>query len=299
MILDLPIGIDCAVLNFFCIKKLNWEKMSKKIIVITGASSGMGKDFALALLREGHTVYGLARRKEKMNDIVRAGGVAIAMDITNESQVANAVQHILGEQEKIDVLINNAGYAVYGTVEEVPIEVARRQFEVNLFGLASITQKIIPGMRKNRSGKIINISSMGGKMYTPLGAWYHATKHALEGWSDCLRVELIPYGVDVVIIEPGGIQTEFGNVFQQQLQGDAENGPYADALQKIIASTKEMSENGKLSDPSVITNLILKAVNSKRPETRYVAGAYAKPLMFMRKYLGDRTFDKILRRQFQ
>ena len=274
-------------------------KMNKKVIVITGASSGMGKDFALALLKEGHTVYGLARRVEKMDEIVKAGGSAIAMDITNESQIDSAVSQILHEQGKIDVLINNAGYAVYGTVEEVPIEVARRQFEANLFGLASITQKVIPGMRENKSGTIINISSMGGKIYTPMGAWYHATKHALEGWSDCLRVELIPFNVNVVIIEPGGIQTEFSDVFQEQLQGDTENGPYVDALQKIIASIKEMSENDKLSHPKVITNLILNAVNSRKPKTRYVAGAYAKPLMFMRKYLGDRTFDKILMRQFQ
>lgn len=271
----------------------------KKTIVVTGASSGMGKDFALSLLKQGHTVYGLARRKEKMNDIVAAGGKAIAMDITDEGQVDAAVKQILAEQENIDVLINNAGYAVYGTVEEVPIDVARRQFEVNMFGLASITQKLIPGMRANKSGTIINISSMGGKMYTPMGAWYHATKHALEGWSDCLRLELIPFGVNVVIIEPGGIQTEFGNVFQEQLQGDHENGPYAEALQKIIASINEMSDKGKLSEPRVITNLIHKAIDSKRPKTRYVAGAFAKPLMFMRKYFGDRVFDRILMQQFQ
>ncbi len=271
----------------------------KKVILITGASSGMGKDFALALLKKGHTVYGLARRVEKMEDVVKAGGKAIAMDITDETQIENAVSQVMQEQGKVDVLINNAGYAVYGTVEEVPIDKARRQFEVNLFGLASLTQKIIPGMRSNRSGTIINISSMGGKMYTPMGAWYHASKHALEGWSDCLRVELAPFGVHVVIIEPGGIETEFSDVFQQNLQGDAENGPYADALQKIIESTRSMSEGGQLSPPSVITNLIVKAVHSKRPKTRYVAGAFAKPLMFMRKYLSDRMFDKILMRQFQ
>ncbi|MEO1009935.1 MAG: oxidoreductase [Bacteroidota bacterium] len=271
----------------------------KKIIVITGASSGMGKAFALHLIKKGHTVYGLARRVEKMNDIVMAGGKAIAMDITDEAQVENAVNQILKEQGKVDVLINNAGYAVYGTVEEVPIDAARRQFEVNLFGLASITQKIIPGMRERKSGTIINISSMGGKMYTPMGAWYHATKHALEGWSDCLRVELTPFGVDVVIIEPGGIATEFGDVFQENLQGDVKNGPYAESLRKIIEATSEMYGNGKLSPPSVITNLIDKAVHSKKPKTRYVAGAYAKPLMFMRKYLGDRQFDKILMKQFQ
>lgn len=259
----------------------------------------MGKDFALDLLKKGHTVYGLARRVEKMNDLVEAGGKAIAMDVTNEEQIQNAVDQIIKDEGKVDVLINNAGYAVYGTVEEVPVDVARRQFEVNIFGLASLTQKIIPGMRERKSGTIINISSMGGKMYTPMGAWYHATKHALEGWSDCLRVELTPFGVDVVIIEPGGIATEFGNVFLENLQGDAEKGPYADALQKIISSTSEMSENGKLSDPSVITKLIDKAVHARKPKTRYVAGAFAKPLMFMRKHLGDRNFDKILMRQFQ
>lgn len=273
--------------------------MDKKVIMITGASSGMGKDCALELLKKGHLVYGLARRVEKMEDIVQAGGKAIAMDITDESQVKNAVDQVMNEQGKVDVLINNAGFAIYGPVEEVPIDQARRQFEVNIFGLANLTQKIIPGMREKKSGTIINISSMGGKMYTPMGAWYHATKHALEGWSDCLRIELKPFGVDVVIIEPGGIATEFGDVFQDNLQGDIENGPYARVLQKIIKSSKEMSEKGQLSPPSVITNLIDIAVHSKKPKTRYVAGAYAKPLMFMRKYMGDRLFDKIMMSQLQ
>lgn len=271
----------------------------KKVILITGASSGMGKDFALHLLKKGHIVYGLARRVEKMDDIVKAGGKAIAMDITNEAQIESAVNQVIQEQGKVDVLINNAGYAVYGPVEEASIDAARRQFEVNIFGLASITQKIIPVMRVKKSGTIINISSMGGKMYTPFGAWYHATKHALEGWSDCLRVELQSFGIDVVIIEPGGIETEFTNVFMENLQGDAKKGPYADSLQKIIKSSTEMAEKGQLSPPSVITKLIDKAVHSKKPKTRYVAGAFAKPLMFMRKYLGDRTFDKILMKQLQ
>ncbi|TNE51814.1 MAG: SDR family NAD(P)-dependent oxidoreductase [Deltaproteobacteria bacterium] len=268
-----------------------------QVIMITGASSGMGKDFALALLKKGHMVYGLARRVEKMQDIVQAGGKAIAMDITDEAQVQSAVEQVIREKGRVDVLINNAGYAVYGPVEEVPIDKARRQFEVNMFGLASITQKVLPHMRERGSGRIINISSMGGKVYTPMGAWYHATKHALEGWSDCLRVELMPFGIDVVIIEPGGIATEFTDVFQANLQGDSENGPYASGLQSIIQSTKQMAS--QLSPPSVITKLILRAVHSKRPKTRYVAGAYAKPLIFMRKYLSDRMFDRILNSQFQ
>ncbi len=268
-----------------------------QVIMITGASSGMGKDFALELLKKGHRVYGLARRVEKMQDIVQAGGNAIGMDITEETQVQNAVEQVIREQGRVDVLINNAGYAVYGPVEEVPIDKARRQFEVNMFGLASITQKVLPHMRAQGSGRIINISSMGGKVYTPMGAWYHATKHALEGWSDCLRVELMPFGIDVVIIEPGGIATEFTDVFQENFQGDAEHGPYATALQSIIQSTKTMAS--QLSPPSVITKLIEKAVHSKRPKTRYVAGAYAKPLMFMRKYLSDRMFDRILMSQLK
>lgn len=271
----------------------------KKVIVVTGASSGMGKDFALNLLKKGHIVYGLARRIEKMDDLVKEGGRAIEMDITNEGQIQKAVELVLKEQGKVDVLINNAGYAIYGAVEEASIDTARRQFEVNLFGLASITQKIIPGMRERRSGTIINISSMGGKMYTPFGAWYHATKHALEGWSDCLRVELSPFNVNVVIIEPGGIKTEFTDVFIQNLEGDLENGPYAGALKKVVDSSREMAEKGKLSQPRVITNLIDKAVHGKNPKTRYVAGAYAKPLMFMRKYLGDRMFDRILMSQIR
>jgi short-subunit dehydrogenase len=273
--------------------------MDKKVIIVTGASAGMGKDFALHLLKKGHTVYGMARRVEKMDDIVKAGGKAIALDITNEEQINSAVNQVINEQEKIDVLINNAGYALYGSVEESSIDAARKQFEVNIFGLASLTQKIIPGMRERKSGTIINISSMGGKMYTPFGAWYHATKHALEGWSDCLRVELKPHNVDVVIVEPGGIKTEFTNVFIQNLQGDLENGPYSSELKKVVQSSKAMAEGGKLSNPSVITNLIDKAVHSKKPKTRYVAGAYAKPLMFMRKYLGDKRFDKILLSQLK
>ncbi len=268
--------------------------MNKKVIIVTGASSGMGKDFALQLLKQGHKVYGLARRVDQMQDIISAGGKAIAMDVTEESQIQSAIDTVLSEQGYIDVLINNAGFPVYGPVEEVPISEAKRQFEVNIFGLASITQKVIPGMRERRSGKIINISSMGGKMYTPLGAWYHATKHALEGWSDCLRIELATYGIDVVIVEPGGIKTEFSDVFLNNFYGDAQNGPYASMMQIIAKSTREMSEKNQLSDVSVITNLIDKAVNSSKPKTRYVAGAYAKPLMWMRKYLGDRIFDRIV-----
>lgn len=269
----------------------------KKIILITGASSGLGKDFALQLLKEGHIVYGAARRIDKMNDIESAGGKAIEMDVTNEEQIKAAVKTIINEQGKIDVLINNAGYAVYGAVETVSTEDAKRQFDVNIFGLANITKEVLPHMRKQNSGKIINISSMGGKMYTPMGAWYHATKHALEGWSDCLRLELQPFNIDVVIIEPGGIKTEFGDVLYDPMVSRSKGTPYESMANILAKTTKEMYDKGKVSPPSVITNLIIKAINSKKPKTRYVAGKFAKPMMFIRKYFGDRVFDKIIMSQ--
>jgi NADP-dependent 3-hydroxy acid dehydrogenase YdfG len=160
----------------------------KKVILVTGASSGIGKATAQQLIKEGHIVYGAARRIEKMKDLEESGGHAIQMDVIKEQEVKACADRIIKEQGRIDVLVNNAGYAVYGPVENVDLEDARRQFEVNIFGLAAITKEVLPYMREAKSGTIINISSIGGKIYTPLGAWYHATKHALEGWSDCLRI---------------------------------------------------------------------------------------------------------------
>jgi short-subunit dehydrogenase len=271
----------------------------KKVILVTGASSGMGKDFALRLLEEGHIVYGAARREDKMKDILDKGGHIIAMDVTNPAQVEAAVEKIISEQKKIDVLINNAGFAVYGAVETVEIEDARRQFDVNLFGLADLTKKVVPHMRKEGKGTVINISSMGGKIYTPLGAWYHATKHALEGWSDCLRLELKPFGIDVVIIEPGGINSEFGDVLYDPMIQRSRGTVYEEITKSVADSTVEMYKKETLSSPAVITKLIVKAVNSKTPKTRYVAGKFAKPMLFLRKWLSDRMFDRIIMSQIK
>lgn len=267
----------------------------KNVVLITGASSGIGKETAFQLIKEGHIVYGAARRVEKMKDIEEAGGHAIQMDVTIDEEVKTAVQRIMDEQGRIDVLFNNAGYAVYGAVETVPIEDAKRQFEVNIFGLAKITKEVLPIMRQQKSGKIINTSSMGGKIYTPYGAWYHATKHALEGWSDCLRLELKPFNIDVVIIEPGGIATEFADVLYDPMVERSKGTPYEEIATSLAKATKEMyEEEGRLSPPSVISNLVSKAIKARKPKTRYVAGKYAKPMMFIRKYLGDRIFDSVI-----
>ncbi|MCB0706774.1 MAG: oxidoreductase [Saprospiraceae bacterium] len=265
---------------------------TKKTILITGASSGMGKETALHLIKEGHTVYGAARRIEQMQDLLQAGGNAIKMDVTNEDQVIACVQQIIHEQGKIDVLINNAGYGLYGAVEDISMADAHKQFDVNIFGLARITKEVLPHMRAAKSGTIINVSSMGGKIYTPLGAWYHATKHALEGWSDCLRLELKQFNIHVVIVEPGAIATEFGDVVYEPMLQNSGQGPYSKLAQSVAKATKEIYSKPNAASPSsVIAKVMSKAINSKRPKTRYVAGKMAKPLMFIRKYFGDRIFD--------
>jgi len=273
----------------------NVQLMEKKIILVTGASSGIGKATAEQLLTEGHIVYGAARRVEKMQFLETAGGKAIAMDITDEEAVKQAVQQIIDEQGRIDVLVNNAGYAVYGPVETVDMDDARRQFEVNIFGLARITQEVLPHMRAEGAGTIINLSSMGGKIYTPYGAWYHASKHALEGWSDCLRLELKPFGIDVVIIEPGLIKTEFGNVMLQPMIDRAKGTAYEEQVLPFAKTSQEAYEKpGETSPPSRIAQEISKAIRAKTPKTRYAAGKMAKMLLRTRTFVSDRIFDRLI-----
>lgn len=269
----------------------------KKVALITGASSGMGLSTASQLLKEGYTVYGAARRIEKMKSLESQGMGVVALDLTQEESIKNAVDHIIEKEGKIDILINNAGYGSYGSVEDVSIEEAKRQFEVNIFGLARLTQLIIPHMRKNNYGRIVNISSMGGKVYTPLGAWYHATKHALEGWSDCLRIELKDFGIDVVVVEPGGIKTEWGPIAADNLMKTSANGAYSILAQKLAANMKDLYTGNQLTEVDVLGKTIAKAATAKKPKTRYAKGYMAKPALFMRRWLSDRAFDKMIMSQ--
>lgn len=281
------------------IKKKQKNKDMKQVILITGASSGIGKATAEQLISEGHTVYGAARRVDQMKDLVDLGGHAIQMDVTNTEEVQTCVHQIINEQGRIDVLFNNAGYAVYGAVENVSIEDAKRQFDVNIFGLANITKEVLPHMRKQKSGKIINTSSIGGKIYTPLGAWYHATKHALEGWSDCLRLEVKQFGIDVVIIEPGIIKTEFGDVMYQPMIDRSKNSPYESLTESVAKATQGAYEkaNGSKTNPKVIAQAVSKAISSSKPKTRYHAGHMASTLLKLRKWTSDKTFDKAVMSQ--
>ena len=274
--------------------KLFGGNKEPKVILITGASAGMGKATAKQLITQGHIVYGAARREEKMADLVELGGHILKMDVTDEAQVTAAVDQIMSEQGRIDVLVNNAGYSVYGSVEDVSPEDARQQFEVNFFGVAFLTQKVLPHMRERQSGHIINVTSIGGKIYAPLGAWYHGTKHALEGWSDCLRVETQSFGIKVSIIEPGAIKTEFGDVMNQPMLDRSKDSPYEKMALSNIKATQEVHDGSASTKPEVIANVISQAINSKRPKTRYSAGKLATPLLFFRWLLSDRLFDRMI-----
>ncbi len=264
---------------------------TKPVALITGASSGMGRDFALRLLAEGYAVYGAARRVERMAEIEAAGGVALAMDVTDDAAMTAVVERIMREQGRIDVLINNAGYGQYGALEDVPVEAGRRQMEVNLIGAARLTQLCLPHMRARRSGKIFNISSIGGKLALPLGGWYHASKFALEGFSDALRNEVRRFGIDVIVIEPGGIETEWGGIAATEAERYSGAGAYAPL---VALFRKAVAGDRKMPPPGVITDLVVRALKAKRPKTRYHAGLMATPMLFLRRHLSDRLFDRML-----
>lgn len=265
----------------------------KKIALVTGASSGIGKETAKKLVKEGLIVYAAARRVELMHDLEAMGATIIKMDITREEDIVSAVTAINLKHGGVDILVNNAGYGVFGAVEEITLQDARRQFEVNLFGLASLTQKVLPYMRARKSGTIVNVSSFVGKVYTPMGAWYNATKHALEAWSDCLRIELNQFGIDVIIIEPGIIKTEFDEVVSIPLIQSSGKSDYAPMTNSLAAALKKLYHEGKASSASVVSEVIAQAINSKKPNPRYTAGYLANKMIFLRWLLNDRIFDKV------
>ncbi|MBD1364218.1 SDR family NAD(P)-dependent oxidoreductase [Mucilaginibacter sp. ZT4R22] len=272
-------------------------KTTQKVILITGASAGMGKDFAKELLHDGHIVYGAARRTDKMEDISQLGVKVLALDVTNDASMVSAIDKIVKAEGRIDVLINNAGYGSYGAVEDVPMSDARQQIEVNVFGAARMAQLVIPHMRAQNFGRIINVTSIGGKLATPLGGWYHASKFALEGLSDSLRNEIAQFGIDVVVIEPGGVKSEWGDIAADNLRKVSGGGVYkgmVDLSAQITAKTKKNE-----ADPGVITALVRKAIEAKKPKTRYHGGYMASLLLFLKQWLPDRTFDTVMMSQLK
>jgi len=271
----------------------------KETALVTGASSGMGHEIARHLINDGYQVYVAARREALMKELVLLGARPLRLDLSKDEEIKAAVGTILGEVDSIDVLVNNAGFGLYGPVEDIDIDEARYQFEVNVFGPARLTQLLLPAMRRKGAGTIVNITSMGGRIYTLLGAWYHATKHALEGWSDSLRLELAPFGIRVVVVEPGLIETGFGDVVADGLLNRPGSGAYVKLTQAVAVATRDAYGQGRGTAPRVIADVVAGAVKARRPRTRYVAGKYAKPMILIRKWLGDRMFDRVIMSQMR
>ena len=265
-----------------------------RVVLVTGASSGIGEDTARRLQALGYIVYGAARRTDRLQALAADGIRPLAMDVTDDASMSAGVNRILEETGRIDVLVNNAGYGSYGAIEDVPIDEARRQFEVNVFGLARLTQLVTPHMRTRGSGTIINISSIGGRLTTPLGGWYHATKYAVEALSDALRIELAPFGIDVVVVEPGGIRTEWASIAADHLAATAEGRAYAAQIRAVAGAMRSESNARRYSPPEVIARTVGKIVTARRPRTRYAVGFMARPLIAARRFLPDRAFDQLI-----
>ncbi|OJH41564.1 oxidoreductase [Cystobacter ferrugineus] len=267
----------------------------RKVCLVTGASSGIGLAVALELVRSGHTVYGAARRVNRMEGLRAAGGHPIAMDVSRDEDVARVVRTVLDTQGRLDVLVNNAGLGLHGSIEDTPLEKARHLFEVNLFGAARLVQLVLPAMRTQGSGTIVNVSSIGGEIALPLGAWYYASKHALEAFSDSLRQELGRFGVRVVLIQPGIIKTEFEKGTAQELRDVSGHGAYA-SMAEAMAKRAEQAFSGKskASDPLVVAEAIREAINSPSPEARYVVGYLGRLLLMLNRVLPDRAWDRMV-----
>tara|TARA_B100000427_G_scaffold304517_1_gene289833 strand:+ start:2007 stop:2879 length:873 start_codon:yes stop_codon:yes gene_type:complete len=270
-----------------------FSQEKQKVVLITGTALGIGKSTAEYLIDKGHIVYGgdiLIEQNLYLNDI---GGTALEMDVTNQDHIDNAVTQIISEHGRIDVLVNNAGLGVYGAIEDVSMEDIYYQYDVNLFGLARVTKAVLPYMREKESGTIINISSVLGETYGPLAGWYLSTKHALEGWSDALRVELKKFDIDVVIVQPGAINTNFSNVTKTYMDKYRTNSAYQHLYGEPITDTGNDVLSNQ-SDPIVIAKVINKAIDARNPKTRYAAGAYSKIGIFLRKIMTDKMFDRFI-----
>jgi NAD(P)-dependent dehydrogenase (short-subunit alcohol dehydrogenase family) len=273
-----------------------------RTVLITGCSTGIGRATAEQLAAKGWTVRATARRPESIRDLATRGCKTLALDVCDEASMRAAVETIERADGAIGVLVNNAGYGQEGAFEEVPMAEVRRQFETNVFGLVRLTQMVLPGMRRQGWGRIVNLSSMGGRLTLPGGAFYHATKYAVEAISDALRFEVRPFGIQVVVIEPGPIKTRFGDTAIAAAQRVAAPGsPYA-TFNRILAQRIKEAYEGPMArfavGPEAVAQVIERAISAERPRTRYVVTFAARFLMGLRRWLPDRAFDGFLRTQF-
>jgi NADP-dependent 3-hydroxy acid dehydrogenase YdfG len=272
-------------------------------ILISGCSSGIGAATAAALLRAGHTVYATARKVEALAELETLGGHLLEMDVTSEDSIIAAVKTVEAEHGRVGTLINNAGFGEYGPIEESDLELVRTMFDTNVFGLARLTQLVLPAMRRSRSGRIVNIGSMGGRLTFPVGGYYHATKYAVEAISDALRVEVKPFGIDVILVEPGLIRTNFESRMNEGLEVAASGQDSVTAYGALLSGNRRHSagsyaNNFIATGPETVAAVIVKAVQSSRPRSRYVVTPAAKVMINLRRFGGDRLWDKTMRKQF-
>jgi NAD(P)-dependent dehydrogenase (short-subunit alcohol dehydrogenase family) len=269
-----------------------------KAVLITGCSTGIGRATAERLAAGGWKVYATARRLESIADLAAKGCETLGLDVTDEASMEAAVKHVEDAEGAVGVLINNAGYSQSGAVETVPMDEVRRQFETNVFGLVRMCQLVLPGMRRQRWGRIVNLSSMGGRLVFPGGGLYHGTKYAVEAISDALRFEVREFGVDVILIEPGLIKTEFG---ETAAKGTGDGGDYAafnEAVAKATAGAYEGPTMKLGGGPDDVARKIEKALGARRPKARYPVTASARILLTQRALLPDRGWDLFVGTQF-
>ncbi|MCQ2325779.1 MAG: oxidoreductase [Paludibacteraceae bacterium] len=269
--------------------------MKQQVILITGGSSGIGYETAKSLAEQGHIVYAAARRVERMEPLREFGVHPLSMDVTDETSMQMAVSTLLSEQGRIDVLINNAGYGSLGAVENVTSEEAHRQLEVNVFGLARLIQLVLPTMRAQYSGRIINIASIAGKVTLANCGWYNVSKFAVEALSDALRMEVKPYGIDVVIIEPSAIKTDWGLIAADHLYDSSQGTVYETFATKEATLMRQLYTSNLLSGPDKVRKAICKAVNARRPRLRYQPGLGANLIIYSHALLPSRWWDSLNR----
>jgi NAD(P)-dependent dehydrogenase (short-subunit alcohol dehydrogenase family) len=271
----------------------------QKVVVVTGSSSGIGLESALLLARNGYITYATMRSPEKDTSIktaVQREGLPIRvvqLDVTDDNSVKNAVDHMISEAGRIDLLVNNAGYGLVGALEDLSMEEIKSQYETNLFGLISVTQAVLPTMRKQRSGRIINISSGAGIFGYPGGSAYVSTKFAVEGLSESIAYELEPFGIKVILIEPGFIRTNFGNAMIMAKKAQDSASPYSELMQKMMASTTELAKNA--SDAGLVANIVLDAASNPSPHLRYLAGKDVKSWVASKKNMDEFEFFNMMK----
>tara|TARA_B110000014_G_scaffold23676_1_gene15005 strand:- start:48 stop:881 length:834 start_codon:yes stop_codon:yes gene_type:complete len=272
----------------------------ESVALVTGCSSGIGLETAVALAREGHFTFATMRnlkKTEALEKIVKEENLPISvleLDVDNEESMNNAIEKIMAQKGRIDTLVNNAGWGMWGTVEDVSIDEFKQQFETNFFSIVRMIQKIAPVMRKQKSGSIVNVSSVAGRIGFPVSPAYISSKFALEGLSECLRFELSPFGINVITIEPGVIKTNFFDSMKMAKKSDS-NSVYNDITSKVISGVKMMAEMG--TDPKEVANTILKSINDKNPLPRYIVGNDAMMFLEAKKMKTDIEFENYIKKE--